>query len=587
MLETTDPQHDPATRDASLNAVGAALLLPDSRQMMEAVLLQLPVIVFSVDTRGVLTELDGRGLAYLGMDPDSMRGCTIEDLFGADAGMAGWIRAAFGGGACRFRGETPGHVWEIYLTPVYDAAGENIHTLYGLAENVTQRHRTDVEIRLRNAEITALQALATEVGASLEFDEVVATLCHQLQTQLNISGGALFLRGEPPVEDAGDNTPSAPDDAYIVLHGSWGIPADRQEAAHSYAEEFLNASPRGAAAAANDGTAWEPGPAPVADEEWQSAHAVPLTYQEHPEDTRPRPTGLLLLFAHEPYAFLRHRAAFFEMLGRQVGTALWNARLHRVVQESSRQLRHLAHRVVEAQEAERGHLARELHDEFGQVLTGLKMSLDLIDRPGLDPEVVRRHRERARQRVEELITQVRRMSVQLRPNVLDDLGLLAALQWLLDWFGQQTGIAVSLEHEGIEGRRFDPRSEIAAYRIVQEALTNVARHAHTDSARIGVRLNHKANEDGLEIMVKDGGKGFAPAADRSGSPPSSGLHGMRERAFAVGGTLHIRSAPDEGTEVNAWVPAFPEDPTLRSTVSPPAVKKASFLIEGEKRIEKV
>jgi PAS domain S-box-containing protein len=213
----------------------------------------------------------------------------------------------------------------------------------------------------------------------------------------------------------------------------------------------------------------------------------------------------------------------------------------------NQELQALSRRLVEVQEAERTHIARELHDEIGQNLTGLKLTLGAI--PRLGEEGKERNLKLAMELTTELMGQVRAMSLDLRPGMLDDLGLLPALQWHLDRYTTQTGVCVEFEEEGLRDRRFNRASETAAYRIVQEALTNVARYADIKAARVRVRVVR----DKLHLSIVDQGKGFEPeevlAAGRS-----NGLAGMRERALLLGGTFGIQSSSGAGTRLMAELP---------------------------------
>jgi PAS domain S-box-containing protein len=209
-------------------------------------------------------------------------------------------------------------------------------------------------------------------------------------------------------------------------------------------------------------------------------------------------------------------------------------------------LQDLSRRLLEVQEAERRHLARELHDEIGQSLTALQLVL----KGGADPSPERRAEAlcRAQRLVAELTGQVRDLSQSLRPTMLDDLGLLPALLWHLRRYTAQTGVQVHFEHHGLGGR-FPPAVETAAYRIVQEALTNVARHAGVGEATVAVW------HDGarLRIRVEDRGASFDPAAVRAAGA-GSGLSGMHERAALLGGRLVVQSTPGAGTRLTAELP---------------------------------
>ncbi|GIV95524.1 MAG: hypothetical protein KatS3mg057_0181 [Herpetosiphonaceae bacterium] len=231
---------------------------------------------------------------------------------------------------------------------------------------------------------------------------------------------------------------------------------------------------------------------------------------------------------------------------RHAEDALYRAmvELELPVQQRTRQLQALSRQLLAVQETERRYLARELHDEIGQGLTGLKLTLEMIT-----PVPEHRPRlEQARSILNELLGQVRDLSLDLRPAMLDDLGLLPALLWLFNRYTTRTGIQVDFKHAGLEDR-CATEVETSAYRIIQEALTNVARHAAVDAVSVCV-LNERRV---LSIRVEDQGIGFEPErAFTSGT--SSGLAGMRERAALLGGELIIESAPDEGTRLVAILP---------------------------------
>lgn len=213
--------------------------------------------------------------------------------------------------------------------------------------------------------------------------------------------------------------------------------------------------------------------------------------------------------------------------------------LQRRVTEATAELRALSQRLLLVQEEERRFLARELHDEIGQVLTGLGFQL------GAGTATEDERLAEARRIVAELTNQVRQLSMDLRPAALDSYGLLPALRWHLKRYQQQTGVRVELRAEGV-ARRFPAPVEIAAYRIVQEALTNVARHAETTDAVVQLF----ADEAALTVSVRDHGRGFDPRATAG----AGGLSGMRERAELLGGTLVIDAAPGQGVVVTAELP---------------------------------
>lgn len=256
--------------------------------------------------------------------------------------------------------------------------------------------------------------------------------------------------------------------------------------------------------------------------------------------------GVLAFGFAAPQPFPPEERALLEAMAQQYAQVLDRARLYAQVQATHIRLQQLSQRLLEAQEQERRHLARELHDEVGQALTGLRLSLELIDRSPAE-EQARRLAE-AHQATQDLIAQVRHLSLDLRPALLDDMGLLPALLWQLQRFGEQTGIAVELRHWGLE-RRLPPAVETVAYRVVQEALTNSARYAGVAAATVSLL----ATPERLTVQIGDAGCGFRleeALADRR----SSGLAGMQERVALLDGTLSIETAPGAGTCITADLP---------------------------------
>lgn len=214
------------------------------------------------------------------------------------------------------------------------------------------------------------------------------------------------------------------------------------------------------------------------------------------------------------------------------------------------QLQAFSRRQIEVQEAERRRIARELHDEIGQALTGLGLILERVKRSPARAMKVRV--EEGQALVHELMRRVRDLSRELRPAMLDDLGLLPALLWLFERYSKQTNVHVSFAQQGLE-ERFVSEVETAVYRIVQEALTNVARHAGVEQVSVSVRQE----QDTLQVRIEDQGIGFDPQVALA-MGDTSGLVGMQERALLLGGQLAVRSTPGAGTCVTAALP-LPDD----------------------------
>jgi two-component system sensor histidine kinase UhpB len=226
----------------------------------------------------------------------------------------------------------------------------------------------------------------------------------------------------------------------------------------------------------------------------------------------------------------------------EIGRVL--AAFNRMLDRLERERQQSGRRVLAAQEAERVGIARDLHDEVGQLLTGALLQLNSI------AESAPAHREEldeARDAVRRALDEVRRISSELRPEMLEHLGLVSALTELSTTFARVSGVRVE--------RQFDrslpklaPEIELAVYRIAQESLTNVARHAHASRVTIALERGH----DSVVLRVVDDGRGFDGAPEEHG-----GLRSMRERALLVEGALAIKNGAHGGVEVRLEVPAAP------------------------------
>lgn len=218
------------------------------------------------------------------------------------------------------------------------------------------------------------------------------------------------------------------------------------------------------------------------------------------------------------------------------------------LRDSNDKLQLLSRRLVESQETERRHIARELHDEVGQTLTVAEMNLQAVMQSSHSSPLTRRLKD-SLQAVERVLAQVRDLSLNLRPSMLDDLGLESALKWYINRQAALSGLHAEFQADTLE-ERLDPVIETACFRVAQEALTNVVRHAHARAVNVTLR-----QQDGhLHLLVRDDGAGFDVEAlrQRAVQGASLGLLSMEERATLVDGRLEFKSNP--ATEVHAFFP---------------------------------
>ncbi|MBL6764186.1 MAG: response regulator [Verrucomicrobiae bacterium] len=212
-------------------------------------------------------------------------------------------------------------------------------------------------------------------------------------------------------------------------------------------------------------------------------------------------------------------------------------------------LKQLPHRILEAQENERRRIARELHDGVSQILASVRFRCQMLtDRlgPDFDPSVMT-ELSATHGHLEAALREVRNISHDLRPSELDDLGLIPAIRSLTDHFRLRTGLTLKISAPKLR-KRLPPEIELAAYRILQESLTNIERHARAGLVEIAVEKKRGS----LTLTVRDDGCGFGP--NTAGKSAGLGLVNMRERADFINGTVAIRSAPQDGTTIELYIP---------------------------------
>jgi len=223
-----------------------------------------------------------------------------------------------------------------------------------------------------------------------------------------------------------------------------------------------------------------------------------------------------------------------------------NRSLEALVETRTQELHALSMRILRVQEDERREVARELHDQIGQLLTAIKLQIESTAQEA-PPPLEAKLRD-ALNLAGELLSRTRNLTLQLRPQLLDDLGLQAAMEWHFQVFERQTGIAVAGEFS-LPAGRLPSELETTIFRVVQEALTNVARHSGSGTADVTV----VAEDAAILVEIADRGRGFDLAVEQA-AHKSLGLAGMAERVKLAGGMLDIVSSPGKGTRVHASIP---------------------------------
>jgi PAS domain S-box-containing protein len=260
--------------------------------------------------------------------------------------------------------------------------------------------------------------------------------------------------------------------------------------------------------------------------------------------------GVIYVGTFSPRRFAEEDVRLLEVVAYATASAIDRARLFEQVRAGRERLRLLSQRLIEAQETERRHIARELHDEIGQAFTAIKLSLQAAQGVAQAPALAAQLEESI-QMVAQAQQRVRDLSLDLRPSLLDDLGLVAALRWYLDRQAQRLGWIAQFAADP-PNIKLPVEIETTCFRVAQEAVTNIARHAR--AGRVWIELRQGTAE--LQLTIRDDGVGFDPRAamERAAQGQSLGLLSMQERALLAGGEVEIASEPGRGTGVRARFP---------------------------------
>jgi PAS domain S-box-containing protein len=432
------------------------------------------------------------------------------------------------------KGERRERYLDIIASPVKDSQG-NIIAVTELIRDITEAKETESKIIEAQRNLLALNTIATAVSQSLDPDTVLYRAIEKtLEIMSRNTGGILLWDEERKKLCYRVHNGLSKEYAHAVcfLPGE-GIVGRVAQSGEAILVDDISIDPR----AAN--------PSLIAEEGLRAFAAVPLQVKD-------KVLGVLTIASHDARKFSAEDIQLLESIASQIAIAVENARLHQEVQRKDESRGELLGEIFSIQEEERRRIARELHDETSQSLASLAASLEAV--AGILPTAADEARIRLKkvgQVAVNVLDEVHKLIYELRPTLLDDLGLVAAARWLTDNNLGAASVSVNFKTAG-RVRRLPPKLETTLFRVIQEAVSNIAKHAHAKNADVVLHFKKEA----IIVHVEDDGEGFdvEEAISSKDRPRGLGLLGMRERVELMKGTLSIRSRHGSGTEVDIEIP---------------------------------
>ena len=432
------------------------------------------------------------------------------------------------------KGEKREKYLDIITSPIKDRRG-NVIAVAELMRDVTEAKEAESRKVEAYNNLTALNAIATAVNQSLELDTVLYSAIEKtLEIMKRNTGGILLLDEERQMLCYRVHNGLSKEYAQSVCFRlGEGIVGKVAQSGEAIMVDDVSADPRVAY------------PDLIATERLRAFAAVPLR-------VRNKILGVLTIASHDARKFSAEDIRLLESISSHIAIAIENAKLHQEVQYKDESRGELLGEILSIQEEERRRIARELHDETSQSLASLAASLEAV--AGMLPSGSNEARTRLK-KVEQVainvLDEIHRMIYELRPTLLDDLGLVAAARWLINNNLGAAGVHVNFKTLG-RVRRLRPKMETILFRVIQETVGNIAKHAH--AKKTDLIIHFKRNS--IIVHIQDDGDGFdvEEAISSRDRPRGLGLLGMKERVELVHGSLDIRSQPGSGTEVEIEIP---------------------------------
>ncbi len=541
-----------------------------SEQRLSTVVDSASLVLWAIDREGIFTLSQGQGLQLLGLLPGEVVGQNSFEVYRDYPEICAYLRRALNGETLSTEVTIGPTVFQVRINPL---RGENsvLNGALGVAFDITEQRRSQETLSLYTARLENLLEIDRAIRAAHSPATIAAVALKQLCRYLPCHRASVAVF-DFETRQARVLATSGADSPYRVGHV---YPLNQFTPAESNPDtierENVNKGPENT----HNGDLRRILPLVVQNER-VGALELHLQSDLKADDVKGMPLSTAMP--------LSERWTMASEVAGQLAIAIQQARLFEQVREGKTQLQTLSHRLIQAQETERRNLAHELHDEIGQVLTAVKLNLQHIDRQleqnpsslqrpvgqiATHAEPIALQLQHSVQIVEGALQSVRDLSLNLRPSLLDDLGLGAALRWYVDRMTARLPVTAQLIVD-LPEERPAPEVETACFRIAQEALTNAIRHSNALNICIevsqhalpatcphppGMRNEESEELHEIALTISDDGCGFDVRNERAHAAGSSlGLPGMEERAALVDGRLVIDSAPGQGTQVRAYFP---------------------------------
>jgi signal transduction histidine kinase len=431
-------------------------------------------------------------------------------------------------------GKTEERYVDIIASPVKDSEG-NILEVVEVMRDVTEARRLEEQIEEASKNLLALNVIASTVSQSMDLDTVLnAAFDKVLELMEGTTGGILLLDEESQTLSyrvyRGLSEEFVKTVAGLKLgEGITGRVAKQEKPIYV---DDLSKDPRITCSA-------------VIKEGLRAFASLPLR-------SKNKLLGVMNVASHTERPFSRQDIELLTSIANQIAVVIENAALYNEVQLKEEMRGELLRQIISTQEEERKRIARELHDETSQALSGVAVNIQaIIEALPLDTKQVKAKLQKIQSLTINTLNEIHRVIYELRPSLLDDLGLAAAVEWHAESYLRAAGIKVHLETDGVE-RRLPAEVETALFRIIQEATANIVRHAGAENTSIALEFK----ESSIAIRIEDNGRGFdldkvIKSKDRW---RGLGLLSMKERAEFLGGMLKIQSRPGIGTQIVAEIP---------------------------------